>query len=73
VNIRLCRALVIQVDSGQDIYVTFDGTTPTVNGANCLKIPAGTQWQSPQNINMGIDSFKYIGSAATGHLSVFAA
>lgn len=68
---RKCRTLQIWQDAGADIYVTFDGTTPTVGGATTIKIAAGGAWQSPAGTNMGVDNFEYIGSAATGKLSVF--
>jgi hypothetical protein len=69
---RRCRTLQLWTDSGAgDIYVTFDGTVPTVGGATTIKIAGGGAWQSPAGCNMGVDYFKYIGSAASGKLSIF--
>lgn len=31
------------VPSGGDVWATYDGSTPTVGGANCYYVPAGTE------------------------------
>jgi hypothetical protein len=70
---RICRQMMISLDPGSsDIYLTFDGTTPTVGGAGTFKIAGGTTWTSPANVNLGIDSFKFIGSGSVGNMSILA-
>ncbi len=37
---RLPRAVEILSDGADDIYATTDGSTPTVTGTNCYRVPA---------------------------------
>lgn len=37
---QMPRAIEILSDGAADIYVTTDGSTPTVGGTNCWRIPA---------------------------------
>jgi hypothetical protein len=70
---RTCRVVQIWSDSGaSDMYVTLDGTTPTVGGATTIKIAGGASWQSPPNANLGVGAIKYIGSGTTGSYSLLA-
>ncbi len=38
---RLPKKVEVLSDAVADIYFTVDGTTPTVGGANCYRVPAG--------------------------------
>lgn len=37
---RLPRSVEVLSDGAADIYVTVDGSTPTVAGTNCYRLPA---------------------------------
>ncbi len=68
---RFCRALRITVDAGaSDVYLELNGDTPAVGGATSIKVAAGTTWESPAAGNLGISSFRYIGSGAVGNFLI---
>lgn len=37
---RVPKRIEVLTDGADDIYVTVDGSTPTVGGANCWRVPA---------------------------------
>lgn len=68
---RICRTLEIILDAGSsDVYIELNGNTATVGGATCFKIAGGGSWKSPARGNLGIQTFKYIGSGTTGNMAV---
>jgi hypothetical protein len=68
------RALQIYCDpASADLYVEIHNTTATVNGATCIHIPPGGNWQSPTGgTNLGVTSIHVIGSAAVGKYNICA-
>lgn len=49
----------VQVDNrgSGDIFVTTDGTTPTVGGAECYVVPANSNRVFPTNVRHGVGTW----------------
>lgn len=67
------RSIQIMLDaSSSDVFVEIHNQTATLSGATTIHIPAGGTWNSPYGCNLGITSFHWIGTTATGKATIAA-